>query len=249
RTAAQAPTPGVPALSVGGVTVTGSVRTRVESWDWFGDAANGSYTYPASLVRVGLGRTQRKHDWQVEFSAPLLFGLPEQPIGAGPAGLGANYFVANDRSRNAAGVFVKQAFFRFKDFAGITGQSLKVGRMEFLDGAEVAPKNETLAALKRDRVAARLLANFGFTHVQRSVDGAQYAIDRPGLNVTLLAARPTRGVFQADGWGELNINVFYGAVTRQFGSGANAGEWRLFGLAYHDSRDGVVKTDNRPLAE
>src|SRR5207302_1801412 len=41
-----------------------------------------------------------------------------------------------------------------------------IGRMEFFDGAEVSPKNETLAALKRDRVAARLLANFGFTHVQ-----------------------------------------------------------------------------------
>src|SRR5712691_1907296 len=208
RAAAQTAPPGVPTLNIGGVTVAGSVRTRVESWDWFGDAANGTYTYPASLVRVGLGRSQRKRDWQVEFSAPLLFGLPEQPIGAGPAGLGANYFVANDRSRNAASVFVKQAFFRFKDLAGVTGQSLKVGRMEFLDGSEVSPKNETLAALKRDRVAARLLANFGFTHVQRSLDGAQYVFERPTMNVTLLAARPTRGVFQVDGWGELNINVF-----------------------------------------
>src|SRR5207247_7680984 len=105
-------------------------------------------------------------------------------------------------------VFVKQAFFRLKDFAGVTAQSLKVGRMEFLDGAEVAPKNETLAALKRDRVAARLLANFGFTHVQRSLDGAQYALDRPTLNVTLLAARPTRGAFQVYCWGGFDINWF-----------------------------------------
>ena len=140
---------------------------------------------------------------------------------------------------------MKQAFFRFKDVANVTGQSLKIGRMEFLDGAEVSPKNDTLAALKRDRVAARVLANFGFTHVQRSVDGAQYAYDRPTLNVTLLAARPTRGVFQVDGWGELAINVVYGSITRQFGSGADAGEWRLFGLTFNDRRDGVVKTDNR----
>ncbi len=34
----------------------------------------------------------------------------------------------------------------------------------------------------------------------------------------------------------------------QVGSGADAGEWRLFSLTYHDGRDGVVKTDNRPLA-
>jgi hypothetical protein len=78
-----------------------------------------------------------------------------------------------------------------KDVGGVEGQPLKIGRMEFFDGAEVSPKNETLAALKRDRVAARLLASFGFTHVQRSVDGVQCALDRPTVNVTLLAARPT----------------------------------------------------------
>lgn len=248
RVAAQAPAPGVPALNPGGVAVSGSVRTRLESWDWFGDTENGTYTYPGTLVRIGLGQVRKTRDWQVEFSVPVLVQLPEQPIGAGPAGLGANYFVANGRSTNAAGLFVKQAFFRFKDLGGVSGQSLKIGRMEFFDGAEVAPKNQTLAALKRDRVAARLLANFGFTHVQRSVDGIRYATDRPTLNVTLLAARPTRGVFQVDGWGELNINVVYGAITRQFGTAANVGEWRLFGLAYRDDRDRVVKTDNRPLA-
>ncbi len=91
RALAQAPPPAVPGLNAGGVTFAGSVRTRVESWDWFGDAENGTYTYPASLVRFGLGRSQEKREWQVEFSAPFLFGLPEQPIGAGPAGLGANY--------------------------------------------------------------------------------------------------------------------------------------------------------------
>lgn len=245
---AQAPSPGFTALEGGGVTISGSLRTRVESWDWFGGSTNGTYTYPGTLLRTGLSEARKRHDWQVEFSVPLLFALPDQPVGAGPAGLGANYFVANDRSRNAASLFLKQASVRFKDLGGVAGQSLKIGRMEFFDGAEVSPKNQTLAALKRDRVAARLLANFGFTHVQRSVDGAQYVIDRPTTNVTLLAARPTRGVFQVDGWGDLNINVFYGAITRQVGQAAHAGEWRLFGLAYNDERDGVVKTDNRPLA-
>src|SRR5262249_37969240 len=58
-----------------------------------------------------------------------------------------------------------------------------------------------------------------------------------------LAARPTRGVFQVDGWGELNINVLYGALTGQVGDAATAGEWRLFVLGYHDRRNGVLKTD------
>jgi len=120
--------------------------------------------------------------------------------------------------------------------------------MEFFDGAEVSPSNATLAAVKRDRVALRLLGNFGFTHVGRSLDGVQYAIDRPRMNATLLAARPSRGVFQVDGWGELNVNVFYGAITKQLGDTAHPGEWRLFGLGYHDYRDDVLKADNRPVA-
>src|SRR5204862_7546615 len=90
-------------------------------------------------------------------------------------------------------------------------------------------------------------ATSGFTHVQRRGDGVQYGLDGPTGNVRLLAARPTRGVCQVDGWGELNINVLYGAITRQSGDATNAGEWRLFGLGYSDDRD-VVKTDNRPLA-
>lgn len=244
RLAAQAP--GFPPLTIGDITVSGSFRTRLESWDWFGDSPNSTYTYPGTLIRIGLSQTRKRHEWNVEFSAPLLFALPEQPPGAGPAGLGANYFVANPRERHAASVFAKQAFVRLKDLAGVDGQSVKAGRMEFFDGAEVVPKNATLAALKRDRVASRLLANFGFTHVQRSFDGIQYVLDRPVLNVTLLAARPTQGVFQVDGWGELKVNVVYGALTRQVGA-VDAGEWRLFGLKYSDQRNGITKTDNRPL--
>jgi len=245
---AQAPASPPTPFKIGGITASGSLRTRLESWDWFGSNPNGSYTYPGSLLRVSLGPARKTRDWQVELALPFLFGLPEQPLGAGPEGLGANYFTANDRRTTAAMLFVKQAYVRFADLGGIHGQSLKLGRMEFFDGTEVSPKNPTLAAVKRDRVASRLLANFAFTHVGRSLDGVQYAIDKPGINVTAVVARPTRGVFQVDGWGELNVNVFYGAVTGQLGDDSHAGEWRLFGLEYSDYRSGVVKADNRPLA-
>jgi hypothetical protein len=110
------------------------------------------------------------------------------------------------------------------------------------------PKDATLAALKRDRIAHRLIGNFGFSDVGRSFDGVLYSLNRSKLNLTVFAARPTRGVFQVDGWGELNVNVFYGALTGQLRGKSNSGEWRVFGLGYNDYRSGVVKTDNRPLA-
>ena len=235
-------------LKIGDVTISGSLRTRVESWDWFQGNANNDYTFPGSLLRVSLSESGRAWDWQLELATPFLLGLPDDavaPGAQGQQGFGASYFVANQKSTNAAMVFAKQGYIRFKALGGVEGQTLKVGRMEYFDGLEAIPKNATLAALVRDRIAQRLIGNFGFSDVGRSFDGAQYSLNSSKLNLTLFGGRPTRGVFQVDGWGEVNVNVFYGALTGQAGSKQSTGEWRLFALGYNDYRDGVLKTDNR----
>jgi hypothetical protein len=163
----------------------------------------------------------------------------------GQLGLGANYFAAN-RDSTAAYFFAKQGFVHLKRIFGDKASSLHLGRFEFVDGAEVAPKDTTLAILKRDRMAHRLLGNFGFSHVGRSFDGIQYVRGTSGMNLTLLAARATQGVFQVSGWGDLDTDVLYGALTRSVGK-KSPGEWRVFALSYHDGRP-VLKTDNRPTA-
>lgn len=246
-----AQTPLVPPVAIGDVAVSGSLRTRSYSWNWFGDSPNGDYTYPGSLVRLGLSQSKKRYDWQLEFALPLVLNLPTTAIMAAPQGqlgLGAAYFAANSSRANTAALFLKQGFIRFNGVGGVAGQSVKVGRMEFNDGTEVTPKNATLAALKRDRISERLLGNFGFLDVGRSLDGAQYSLAGTTLNVMAIAGRPTQGVFQVNGWPELNINVFYGALTGQLGGDQHPGEWRVFGLGYDDYRHGVVKIDNRPLA-
>jgi alginate export protein len=236
-------------LKIGDIMVCGSLRTRVESWDWFKGNANNDYTFPGSILRVSLSESTKLLDWQLELAAPFLLGLPDDAIAAAPQGqlgFGASYFVANRRDRNTGMAFAKQGFLHFKNLGGIEGQSLKVGRMQFIDGTEVAPKNSTLATLKRDRIAHRLIGDFGFSDVGRSFDGVEFTRNGSRLHLTLFGGRPTRGVFQVDGWGEVNINVYYGALTGQVGGKQNSGEWRVFGLGYQDLRDGVLKTDNRP---
>lgn len=104
-----------------------------------------------------------------------------------------------------------------------------------------------MAALKRDRIAQRLIGNFGFSHVGRSLDGAQYVYNKPKVNLTVMAARPTRGVFQVDGWGELDIHLASAALTGPVALQNSAGEWRVFAVQYNDWRN-VLKTDNRPAA-
>jgi hypothetical protein len=203
------------------IAIHGSVRSRVELWDWFDDA----YAFSGTQARLSVGQTRGRLDWLVEVEAPLLLGLPSQA----KSGLGANYAAANDRVTNAAMVFAKQAFVRYKDGR----HSVRLGRFEFSDGAETAPADATLAWLKRERIAQRLIGPFGWSHVGRSFDGLQYVWAGKQTNVTALGVRPTRGAFQVDGWGELNIALGYGAVTRQR---TNA-EWRILGAYYDDWRN------------
>src|SRR5512140_3565705 len=153
-------------LKLGDITVSGSLRTRVESWDWFQGSANNDYTFPGSIARLSLSQSSKVFDWQIEFAMPFLLGLPDDAIAPGAQGqlgFGASYFAANHRDTNAGIVFAKQGFVRFKRLGGVEGQSLKLGRMELIDGTEVTPKDGTLAALKRDRIAHRLIGNFGFS--------------------------------------------------------------------------------------
>jgi hypothetical protein len=244
---AAAQTPTAPAGS--GVVFSSTLRSRTYGWDWFGDAPGGDYIYQGTQVRGGLARSGARRDWQIEFEVPFMIGLPSDAVAPPPQGqlgLGASYFAANGNRRHPAALFLKQAFVRFKGLGGRAGQSLKVGRQEFNDALEATPGDATLAALNRDRISQRVLGNFGFSDVLRSLDGALYAFSTPTRTFTALAARPTQGVFQVNGWSELDINVFYGSLTGRSGGTRSPGHWRVFGFWHHDYRDGVVKTDNRP---
>ena len=244
---AAAPAPKV--HKIGGVTVQASLRSRFEQWDWFqGDQGDNTYGYSGNLFRLSLSQSLESVDWQVDLAVPFLLGLPSNPVAGGAQGqlgLGANYFLANARSRNAAMLFPKQAFLRFKGLGG--GQSLRVGRFEFIDGSELVPKNASLAAIKRDRINQRLIGSFGWSHVGRSFDGFHYQMNKASGNFTVMGAIPTRGVFQTDGWGWNRVGVGYAAYTKPWGKGAHSAEKRALGFYYQDWRH-IVKTDNRALA-
>ena len=77
---AATPTP----LKIGSVTVTGSIRSRVESWDWFkADSGDNAYTFNGNLFRISFSQAHENWDWQLEMAAPVLLGLPSNAIGAG----------------------------------------------------------------------------------------------------------------------------------------------------------------------
>jgi hypothetical protein len=173
-------------------------------------------------------------------------GLPDDatlPAPAGQLGLGSTLYAANDAKQNVTGVFVKQAFVRWAN----AGKSLRVGRFEFGDGAERAATDPTLAAVKAQRVGQRLIGPFGFSAVGRAFDGAHFAADWRGKNITLVAASPTAGAFRVDAQPGLNVDVAYAAISRGARSATSEQDMRLFGLWYADDR-GTVPTDNRSAA-
>jgi len=235
---------------LGPLDVTVDWRVRVEGWDWFqGPAGNNNYAFGHSLLRLGIGQQSERFDWKVELSQVTIFGLPSDAVVAAPQGqlgLGGTYYAANGNHNNNAYVFLKQGFLVLK--ADDEKARFKLGRFEFFDGLETKPKDPLLATVIQTRVAHRLLSNFGFSAVQRSFDGTQFGWDDGSNNVTLFAARPTRGVFQVDGMGELDIDTYYGAYSRAINTTHNAGELRVFGVGYIDHRTTVLKTDNRPQA-
>lgn len=238
---AQAPPPTVAAF-----TPSFSLRTRAESWDWFDSGAGGRYAFVGALARGGFTWQRDALALRLELAAPILLGLPDDalaPAPAGQLGLGPAYFAATDSGSNVVGLFPKQLYVEL-DRAG--GHRVRLGRTEFVDGSERAPKSPTLQALKRDRIAHRLIGTFGWTHVGRSFDGVAYGYTRPAFGITALAARATRGAFDAAGLEELPVGLGYVALT-------GAAPWdrssdaRLFALYYRDDRS-LPKVDARPAA-
>jgi hypothetical protein len=247
ESAAQTPAP----AAAGEVVLNASIRSRAESWRWFGGTAASEYAYLGSTLRAGLSQQRPRYGWQLELAAPVLLGLPDDavaPTPQGQLGLGAAYRAANGDG-TPAGLFLKQGNLRLGAAPGGPGHSVRAGRFEFADGAEIAPRDPTLAALKRDRIAHRLIGTFGWSHVGRSFDGAQYVFAAPGWQATALAVRPTRGVFDVNGWPDLEVGVVYGAATLRDREPRRA-EARLFAMHYVDYRfgSGLVRTDNRPVA-
>lgn len=235
------------------VTPVASFRVRSENIDWFGNAPGGGYSFVGAFARLGLEQQRPRFGWRVEFAAPVLLGLPSDAATPAPSGLlgqGANYYRANGNETNSATVFLKQAYLRLR--SGDQRWQARAGRFEFMEGAELTPANATLAAVKRTRVAQRLIGPFGFTHVGRSIDGVEGQFTRNKTNIVLMAGLPTAGVFTTGGWGHVGegegeVGLGYGALTAPGPWGADRGEFRLFTIYYQDSRR-TVKADNRPLA-
>ena len=238
-------------LRLGSLTVGGELRGRGQGWNWFLGDTRTRYAFADTLLQLRVSQQIGKIGWKIELAQPSFYNLPNdafQPGTGSPLGLGAVYYSANSNQQNVAGIFLKQAYISIR---GIDRNHsvLRLGRFNFSDGQEKAPADEDLAWLKEQRLAQRLIGDSDWTDISRSFDGAHFSDDLgANTNLTFMAGRATRGVWQTDGMGEMDVDVLYGAYTREFPTAHTASELRVFALGYHDGR-GVLKIDNRAQSE
>lgn len=234
------------AQSPGGSGLSVSVydRTRVDSWQWFAAPPyNNGYGYVESLLRLSIAQRLHRWDWQLEVAQPSVLDAPSDAVSSvapqGQLGLGGAYYASNSNNKEPAAAFLKQGFARLDG----EDTSARLGRFEFVEGQETKPANSTIAWLQTNRIAHRLVGNFGFSNAQRSFDGLDAHYQMGAWSLTGMAARADQGVFNMNGNPELNVDVQYLALTR-----ADAKQhilWRAFAIGYHDGRTGLTKTDNR----
>src|SRR5262249_22399047 len=128
------------------LSLTGSLRTRYEWWNWFdpGHFArsqndNNDYGFAATLLRLGLRYdTKQWFDAFVEVQNTALLSLPNDakaPAPQGDLGLGATYFSPHRREWDTR-VFFHQLYLTLK-IPGQPATFFRVGRFEYADGLEV----------------------------------------------------------------------------------------------------------------
>jgi hypothetical protein len=243
-----------PALAGAGwrdhVTLTLSERARGEFVDFFeppDDAATAGahrYAFFASQMRVGARVTYPRAQLVVEVQDTRFANLPDDASLAAPfgnLGPGAIYF-AHTRDRFQGETFLKQAHLTLRR----SGFAATGGRFEYSDGLETIPGDATLAALKRMRIAERLVGPFGYTHVTRSFDGLRFTYDDAALNATAFASHPTDGGYEVSANREIDdVTLASLALTAKRLPHGPPADARLFYLYYEDARDGPLKVDNR----
>lgn len=230
------------------VTATVLLRERTNATQWFSATRSPEqYGHQDSLLRVGIQQRIHQWDYQMEVLQAAELFLPNDavsPISAqGQLGLGGTYYAANSNNQYPAAASFKTGFIRYHINEG---SAVRVGRFEFIDGQETTPHSSTLAWLQTNRIAHRLIGNFGFSNGQRSFDGVDAKAGNSNWNITAMAGRATQGVFNMNANPELNVDIQYLAYTRSLAKQHLL--VRGFALGYHDGRTGVVKTDNRSLA-
>lgn len=219
--------------------------SRVEMWRFFEPPSGGGdheYAYAANRLLAAARRTGPRYELSAALQYVQFGGLPTAATGPGPLGAGAVYFSHAGRS-DSRQVYLRYLNLQLKNV--LPGLSVQAGRMPYSSGAEAASGNPKIEAVKRQRVDARLVGEFGWSLYQRAYDGLR--VDAAGRvwSATALAVHPTQGGFEdAAGLMMPDVTVIGSSFTLKPEIVIPGTEWQLFAIRYIDDRPVTARPDN-----
>src|SRR5438093_9205023 len=150
-------------------------------------------TVSSAAARAGVSVTFPHLQFVVQGQDTRFANLPDDAVVPRPGALGPGaLYLLHLHDRSPGEPFLKLGFLTLRR----SGFAATGGRCEYADGLEPEPADPTLTFVKRFRIAERLVGPLPDPHVSGSVDGGRLSYDRPGWNVTAMAARPTHGGFE-----------------------------------------------------
>jgi len=172
--------------------------TRVETWRFFeppNGGGNNDYAFVATRLFGSVQRTAPAYDLTAALQYVQFGGLPSDAVGPGPLGTGAVYY-AHAGCSDSHQVYLRYANVRFKRLVPHT--TIQVGRMPYASGGEAASANPKIEAVRAQRIAARVIGEFGWSIYQRAYDGVRVDTASRRWTATGFAFHPTQGGFEDD---------------------------------------------------
>lgn len=241
-----------------GWTLYGTDRLRWEKWNAFESetGGDGDYDFTANQLRLGLKADRPTWGFHVAGQYTRLWSLPDD-ANAAPmtVGTGPLYYIhaARASSGHTNGredtwdVYVKYLNASLKNI-GDSGLGLTVGRMGYDSAMETLSGNPKIDWIKRARLNARMIGEFGWSHFQRSFDGARVTWDAEPGQLSLAGFRVTQGGFADDANKSMqDLEVMAAAWTSKVGKILPWGETQLFAYKFNDDRSVSTRPDNSGL--
>lgn len=219
------------------VEVSYNLRLRTEAHDTpaGNPALDRDFYFHNARFRLGLDAARGAWRFHAVLQGAAAFDLPDN----GAFGIGPVYTAANDGDTDPSQAGVAELT------AGWHGErgGFTLGRQRWADGLETLTGVANLDAVKRRRLAERLIGNWDWVNVGRRYDGVSGEL---GLGDTAhlsgFAFRPLAGgVDYDDAFEQLDDLAVYGlTLTARHGAWLPHTELRLYGLVYDDERPGAL---------
>jgi len=233
------------------LSLGGEVLMRYAQWKWFeGPSEDNEYDYGFQRTRLNLKYTSPHLTAFLQPQYVHMFGVPNDAFKKppeGPLGMGGLYYVHNHRT-DPYDIGIHQGYVALRS-AAKNAFSLKLGRFEYSDGLEVLQQSDGkhFNALKKMRLADRMISPFGWSAFSRSFDGVVGQHDRTNLNVTASFFYPTQGGWEQDIDTTIDdIRITTLTVTGKRGFLIPGMELAGFYYDYRDIRDVDQRVDNTP---